>query len=411
MIKIEIPLDIPDVEVVDVTMDENGAIIITVESCLEDTCCRVCGRRISKFHGHGRLITLRHLSILGRKTYIQIQPKRHQCPYCDVNPTSTQRSVWYDERSPHTKAYDEHLLCQLINSTIEDVSQKEDVGYDAVEGMLNRWVDTEVKWNEIDRIEVLGIDEIALKKGHKDFVTIVSGRDEDQMHILAVLPDRKKETVKAFFLRIPQPFREHLTSVCCDLNEGFLNAAKEVFGDTVVVADRFHVAHLYRKSVETLRKQELKRLKQVLPKDEYAKLKGVMWSLRKAPTELTLEDTERLTCLFTHSPPLKTAYALCQELTDLFEREMGKEAAEQNITAWTIRVQDSGLTCFKTFLSTLDKWRNEITNYFLARHTSGFVEGLNNKIKVIKRRCYGIFNVNHLFQRIYLDLKGYSLMR
>ena len=94
----------------------------------------------------------------------------------------------------------------------------------------------------------------------------------------------------------------------------------------------------------------------------------------------------------------------------MFEREMGKEAAEQNITAWTIRVQDSGLTCFKTFLSTLDKWRNEITNYFLARHTSGFVEGLNNKIKVIKRRCYGIFNVKHLFQRIYLDLKGYSLM-
>lgn len=410
MIKIEIPLDIPDVEVVDVTMDENGAIIITVESCLEDTCCRECGRRISKFHGHGRLITLRHLSILGRKTYIQIQPKRYQCPYCDGNPTSTQRSVWYDERSPHTKAYDEHLLCQLINSTIEDVSQKEDVGYDAVEGMLNRWVDTEVKWNEIDRIEVLGIDEIALKKGHKDFVTIVSGRDEDQMHILAVLPDRKKETVKAFFLRIPQPLREHLSSVCCDLNEGFLNAAKEVFGDTVVVADRFHVAHLYRKSVETLRKQELKRLKQALPKDEYAKLKGVMWSLRKAPTALTVEDTERLTCLFTHSPQLKTAYALCQELTDLFEREMGKEAAEQNITAWTIRVQDSGLTCFKTFLSTLDKWRNEITNYFLARHTSGFVEGLNNKIKVIKRRCYGIFNVNHLFQRIYLDLKGYSLM-
>jgi transposase len=52
---------------------------------------------------------------------------------------------------------------------------------------------------------------------------------------------------------------------------------------------------------------------------------------------------------------------------------------------------------------------DEIANYFLDRYTSGFVEGLNNKIKVIKRRCYGILNPEHLFQRIYLDLAGYAL--
>jgi transposase len=55
------------------------------------------------------------------------------------------------------------------------------------------------------------------------------------------------------------------------------------------------------------------------------------------------------------------------------------------------------------------KWMDEIANYFIDRQTSGFVEGLNNKIKVIKRRCYGILNVKHLFQRIHLDLSGYAL--
>ena len=50
----------------------------------------------------------------------------------------------------------------------------------------------------------------------------------------------------------------------------------------------------------------------------------------------------------------------------------------------------------------------EISNYFLARQNSGFVEGLNNKIKVLKRRCYGIFNLSHLFQRLSLDLEGYQ---
>lgn len=51
----------------------------------------------------------------------------------------------------------------------------------------------------------------------------------------------------------------------------------------------------------------------------------------------------------------------------------------------------------------------EITDYFIGRQTGGFAEGLNNKIRVIKRRCYGIFNVKHLFQRIFIDIEGYSL--
>ena len=79
------------------------------------------------------------------------------------------------------------------------------------------------------------------------------------------------------------------------------------------------------------------------------------------------------------------------------------------IKRWIISVAKSGLRCFDSFLNTLGRWWNEILNYFVARETSGFVEGFNNKIKVLKRRCYGITNVAHLFQRIYLDLEGYRL--
>ena len=77
--------------------------------------------------------------------------------------------------------------------------------------------------------------------------------------------------------------------------------------------------------------------------------------------------------------------------------------------AWKGLVQQSGVTCFEDFLKTLDERMEIITNYFEDRHSSGFVEGLNNKIKVIKRRCYGIFNVGHFFQRLMIDLRGYEL--
>ncbi|MGH9752641.1 MAG: transposase [Blastocatellia bacterium] len=73
------------------------------------------------------------------------------------------------------------------------------------------------------------------------------------------------------------------------------------------------------------------------------------------------------------------------------------------------RVSYLELQDWRTHLTTLDNWLDEITNYFLDRQTSGFQEGFNNKIKVLKRRCYGITNISHLFQRIWLDLEGFKL--
>ncbi len=102
----------------------------------------------------------------------------------------------------------------------------------------------------------IGIDEIALKKGHKDFVTIVSAYIEGQLRIIATLKDRKKKTIKNFFLSIPKRLRRTVSIICSDLYTGFIHAAKEVFGKKIkVVADRFHVAKLYRKGLESLRKK------------------------------------------------------------------------------------------------------------------------------------------------------------
>ena len=211
-------------------------------------------------------------------------------------------------------------------------------------------------------------------------------------------------------LSIPKRLRRRVRAVCSDMYDGFLNAAREVFGKKVqLVVDRFHVAKLYGRGLEALRKKELKRLKEELSDKEYKELKGVMWMLRKKEEDLTEQEAQVLAQLFTYSPLLKQAYAFRNELTAIFELEISKRHAKQKINGWMKRVKSSGVRCFDKFLKTLNTYKNEITNYFVDRYTSGFVEGLNNKIKVIKRRCYGIRNIKHLFQHIYLDLSGYSL--
>lgn len=84
------------------------------------------------------------------------------------------------------------------------------------------------------------------------------------------------------FSSIPKHLRKTVRVFCTDLYEGFINAAKEFFGRKIrIVADRFHVANLYRKSLDNLRKKEIKRLKKELPKEEYKSFKNIMWVLRK----------------------------------------------------------------------------------------------------------------------------------
>ncbi len=204
---------------------------------------------------------------------------------------------------------------------------------------------------------------------------------DGRVQLLAVLEGRLKKTVKDFLQTVPEHLKKTVKSVCCDMYDGFINAAKEVFGKrTRIVVDRFHVAKQYRKGLDTLRIKELKRLKEELTKEEYARLKGAMWVLRKQKKDLNAEDKTLLKLLFGYSPNLETAYKLRNDLTKIFEKSASRSGGKRRINNWIARLNTSDLTCFDKFISTLDSYMEEIVNYFIARHSSGFVEGFNNKI-------------------------------
>jgi transposase len=394
------------VRILEVSQQANSW-LIRVESTLNETTCRKCGRTILNFHGHDEAIRLRHLPLFEVPVRIELRPKRYRCPDCDGR-TSTQQPSWYQRRSPHTKAYDQWLLKLLINSTVSDVSVKLGVSQACVTGVLDRWVATAVNWDEFESIAVIGIDEISLKRGHRDFVAIITTKTAHGVLVLGVLADRKQETVEAFFAAIPAPLKATLKTVCLDMHVGYANAVQAQLPKVCLVADRFHVAKAYRNCADTVRKQALKRLKQSLPKAQYAGLKGVMWAFRKPFHDLDPAEKTVLNRLFIYAPEVEQAYTLREQLTDIFTQEQTKIGATLAIQAWYNRVRRYNIKAFEPFLTTLDHWLDEITNYFQEGRSSGFVEGFNNRIKVLKRRCYGIFNVKHIFQRLTLDLHGYA---
>ena len=406
---IQIPLDLPDVRVLEVSKTEEGSWLIRVESTLKGTSCRKCGKKLTHFHGFDQPIRLRHLPVFEQPVYVELKPKRYQCRSCKGKPTTTQRLSWHELRSPNTKPYEKWLLRLGVNSTVVDVANKLSISEETVTGVLDRWITTKVNWNRWKRIEILGIDEIALQRGHKDYVVLITTPLGDRgVEVLAVLPDRKKETVVKFFASIPIHLRNTIERVCTDMYLGFVNAAREKLPRAHIIIDRFHVTRAYRNCADRVRKVELKLLKQNLSKKEYGNIKGAMWVFRKSPEQLQDEEWELLQRLFAYSPKMKEAYILREELTQIFERQYDPKGAKCAIRAWCKRVRQSQISQFKSCLKTIETWLEPIANYFLERLTSSFVEGFNNRVKVLKRRCYGIFDVDRLFQRLTLDIHGYQ---
>ncbi len=387
-ITIALPLDVPEVRVLASRMLEDGTLLIEVESTLRTARCHRCGCEIDWFHGFDRPIRLRHLPVFGRKVVIEIEPQRYRCPHCDGGPTTTQRCPWYDPNRPHTTAFEQEVLKRLVHGTVADVGRQLDLGVKAVEGIMDHRLAPVVDWAAFAALETLGIDEVALCKGHGQYVAVIWARDvQGHTHVLAVLPDRLQATVQAFLDGIPTVLKTTIRRVCMDMWDGYAGAVVAALPHAQIVVDRFHVAVQYRNAVDEVRKQGCRRINasrrtRPCPRPNC----GV-----GAPGMAVLTPTQQgqLVELFEQTPALASACVLRTTLTAIFECTPDR-ATQARIKAWSAQVKASGLSCFDKFLNTLHNWQDGILNYFDGRYNSGFVEGLNNKLKLLKRRCFGL---------------------
>lgn len=406
-----LPLDIDSVEILSQTIDAKGNIIFDVVSTCTETTCHKCGKSATKRVGTNPPIEIQHTSILDRPVILRIKSVRYECEHCDDRTTTTEKYDWVAKGGKITKGLEKYILRCVISSTIQDVARKEQVSYRIVERVIENNIPPEIDWDQIDSLHTMGIDEISNRKGHQDYIAVITHRDKhDNTSVLAILDSRLGVDVLKFFNSIPEHIRKTVQSVCTDMYDGFVYPAIEVFGKQKVVVDRYHVAKLYRKGLDKLRTKEMARLKTELDTEEYSQLENMMWILRKQHECLSKDEKQKLEALYKHSPLLKEAHSLAIRLTRIFNTHHDRKAAQAKFDRWVAKVQKSDVKCFNGFIRTLNKYRGPIANYFKDRETSGFVEGLNNKIKVIKRRCYGFFKTETLFRRLTLDLSGYQML-
>ncbi|WP_404788842.1 ISL3 family transposase [Altericista sp. CCNU0014] len=228
----------------------------------------------------------------------------------------------------------------------------------------------------------MSIDEISKRKGHKDFVTVVC--DIEQGNLVEVIDSHKQDKIIEVLEQQPLEIRERVKEVSIDMWGGFPKVIEKVFPNTVVVIDRFHVMKAVNSNLNTIRKQS------------GIKVKNNKFILLKNGIDLSAEENEKLELILKQSDRLRTAYELKESFRAIYESELTVEDGKKKIELW----MDKARKVYCKAITTISNHIEGICNYFLSRTTSGVMEGINNKSKLIKRRAYGFVNFDNFRMRL-----------
>jgi transposase len=217
--------------------------------------------------------------------------------------------------------------------------------------------------------------------------------------VLDVLPNRERETLEKWLDGLSIEQRQAIKVVNVDMWEPYTLAVKAKLPQATIVADRFHVMKNLNHCLTKARRE----IQNQAPGEVKAQLKGSRWVLVKNQKDLDEKERAKLEIIYQVSPELKTCHRLKELFRLLFETLTDREEAKQALQVWIQQVEALDIQALKPFLVTLTNWFEHILNYFVAGWTNSFAEGINNKIKLIKRRAFGYTNFDHLRLHILVE--------
>lgn len=221
--------------------------------------------------------------------------------------------------------------------------------------------------------------------------------------VLDVLPDRERKTLEKWLDALLPEVKKAIKTVNLDMWEPYTLAVKAKLPQAQIVVDRFHVMKNLNHCL-TLARREIQRTASDEVKEQ---LKGSRWALVKNEKDLNDKQRAKLKAVYQVSPELKACHQLKEQFRTIFESLTDRENARTALRSWIKRVQKQNVAALQSFLVTLNNWFELILNYFVERWTNAFAEGVNNKIKLIKRRAFGFNNFDHFRLRILVECAPY----
>ena len=368
------------------TRGEQNILHLYCEHQHEFAVCPRC-RKISGTCHENKPRCVRDLDFGKWRVFIHFTGRRFDCEKCDRPFTEQLESI--DPRRRQTRRFEQYVYQRCLSSTRKAVAEEEWLDQDTVKGIFKRWAKQVVKAQRREMVRVLGIDEISLKKRHKQFVLVIS--DLERHRVIAVLPDREKTHLEEWLSALSKAERQAIRVVSIDMWRPYRAAVRAKLPHADIVADRFHVMKQLNERLSQLRRAIQKRAdgttRQVL--------KGSRWLLVKNRDELTPEEETHLMQVLVASPELRTAYLLKEEFRTIFDKINDPRQAERFLRAWIWKADQTEDRYLAKFVKTLLNWWTEILMYFGERVTNGFVEGINRAIRAIIGRAYGYRNFDN----------------
>jgi transposase len=371
--------------------------IIYLKNQQSSVACSNCGHHSDRLH-QNHWLTVRDLPLGENPVYLKINRRQFKCLTCGKK--FSEEFNFIKKRSGFTNRVKHKIVEEILASDIKNVAKRNGLSEQEVETILKE-VATDLTKRKPENLKRLGIDEIALVKGQKNYCAVLV--DLDKKQLITILPKRTCEEIIKCLNSWGTEVLSQIEEVSIDMYKPYKSLAMEVLPLAEIVADRFHVMGQINDELDRERRKIRRESEKIEDKIEKEKTESAMthskYALLRNAKELNELQKDKLKEIEKVIPELALMHKMKESFRDIFESRIDWSEALFQLCDWLIVADEK----FPKSCGTIKRWIGEIISYFDNRTTQGAVEGINNKLKLIKRRGYGFRNFDNFQIRTMLS--------
>ena len=370
--------------------DADSAMIYLKQDLRYRPLCHDCQTPALTVHNQGRRRFVQDLNLANREVWLDVEYRKVWCQRC--NGVRVEHLSFCDagKRVTHRLARYIHDLCKIL--TIKEVAERYGLHPTTVKDIDKSFLTEEFSETDYSGLRILAIDEIAVKKGHT-YMTVVL--DYLTGRVVWMGEGRSMETLDKFFAGMTNHQKASIEAVAMDMWEAYINRVKHHCPQANIVFDFFHVVQGFGRVIDKIRREEYLKAS----KEDRDILKGSRYLLLKNEENLTEKQRPRLQKLLAMNETLNTVYILKDQLKMIYyysDREMAKKTLDD----WCGMAETVSHPAMRAFINKLRFFEDGIVNHADYPIGTSALEGVNNKIKLIKRRAYGYHDCDYFALKI-----------
>jgi len=332
---------------------------------------------------------VRDLSSGDNRIYLELEIRRIFCRRCCK--VKQEKLSFLADNPFYSKRFAFYIGKRCSSSTVKDIAEEFHLDHGTVKELEIQYMAEKLRRAGKPRPKVIGIDEISIRKGH--IYRIVVSDLEKRRPIWFGGEDRSKESMDRFYEWLGPAKTKHIRLAVMDMWKPFEKSTREKAPQAAILYDKFHVIRHLNEALDKIRKSEYARL----TGNSRKFIKGQKYTLLSHRENLTTDGRKSLKTLLAANKRLNTAYILKEEFGQLWDYQ-SEAWARKFFDNWKASLKWQRLKPYEKFAKMIERHWDGIAAFCKPENkvALGFVEGLNNKIRVIQRRSYGLRDEEYL---------------